>query len=59
MFFVSLIYNQTLKIMTRKKAAQIMKKYEVNGMIGEHFKVKPKQEYFEAKKIWNQLVKQN
>jgi hypothetical protein len=48
------------KQMTRKEAATIMKKYEVNGMIGEHFKSKPKpkQEYFEAKQRWNEIVKE-
>ena len=46
--------------MTRKEAATIMKKYEVNGMIGIHFKSKPapKEEYFEAKKRWNEIVKE-
>ena len=39
--------------MTRKEAATIMKKYETNGMIG----LKVKQEYFEAKNIWNDIVK--
>ena len=40
--------------MTRKEAATIMKKYEKNGMIG----IKVKQEYFEAKKRWNEIVKE-
>jgi hypothetical protein len=40
--------------MTRKEAAIIMKKYEKNGMIG--MKVKP--EYFIAKQIWKQRVKE-
>ena len=46
--------------MTRKEAATIMKKYEVNGMIGIHFKSKPapKEEYFEAKKRWSEIVKE-
>lgn len=46
--------------MTRKEAATILKKYEVNGMIGIHFKSKPapKEEYFEAKKRWNEIVKE-
>jgi len=49
-----------METLTRKEAATIMKKYEVNGMIGEHFKLKPKpkQEYYEAKKIWQQRVKE-
>ena len=42
------------KQMTRKEAAIIMKKYEKNGMIG--IKVKP--EYFIAKQIWKQKVKE-
>ena len=41
--------------MARKEAATIMKKYEVNGMIGP----KVKEEYFIAKRIWNQIVKQD
>lgn len=41
--------------MTRKEAAIIMKKYEKNGMIG--MKVKP--EYFIAKQIWKQKVKES
>jgi hypothetical protein len=41
--------------MTRKEAAIIMKKYEKHGMIG----IKVKQEYFIAKKRWNEIVKQN
>ena len=39
--------------MTRKEAATIMKKYETNGMIG----VKVKEEYFQAKQRWNEIVK--
>jgi hypothetical protein len=43
--------------MTRKEAATIMKKYEVNGAI---FTPKVlKEEYFIAKRIWNEIVKQD
>lgn len=42
--------------MTRKEAATIMKKYEVNGAIFTKG-VFPKEEYFIAKRIWNEIVK--
>ncbi len=48
-------FLKSKKNMTRKEAATIMKKYEKNGMIG----INVKQEYFIAKQIWNQIVKQN
>jgi hypothetical protein len=44
--------------MTRKEAASIMKKYEVNGMIFTKGTF-PKEEYFIAKRIWNQIVNQD
>jgi len=69
--YLSIIHTQKVEIslnlnkkmvnqMTRKEAATILKKYEVNGMIGIHFKSKPapKQEYFEAKQRWNEIVKE-
>jgi len=40
--------------MTRKEAAIILKKYEKNGMIGMNVK----QEYFQAKQRWNEIVKE-
>jgi hypothetical protein len=60
---VGISSNPTKKMatqMTRKEAATIMKKYEVNGMIGIHFKSKPapKEEYFIAKQRWNEIVKE-
>jgi hypothetical protein len=54
---VGISLNPTKKMateMTRKEAATIMKKYEKNGMIG----IKVKQEYFEAKQRWNEIVKE-
>lgn len=42
------------KQMTRKEAAIIMKKYQKNGMIGMNVK----EEYFTAKQIWKQRVKE-
>lgn len=43
--------------MTRKEAAIIMKKYEKYGMIGLKGTF-PKEEYFQAKQRWNQIVKE-
>ena len=40
--------------MTRKEAATIMKKYEVNGMVRN-----VTDEYINAKQIWNQRVKED
>ena len=53
-YTITKLQNTKTKKMTRKEAAIIMKKYEKNGMIG--MKVKP--EYFIAKQIWKQRVKE-
>jgi hypothetical protein len=46
--------KKKMETLTRKEAAIIMKKYEKNGMIGMEVKA----EYFIAKQIWKQRVKE-